>query len=358
MTAKDPRSLRILEIGDRGYFYHRVPEQTTWVWSVKSRLHDEGARPEHKFTWRLAWELKRRIERGDFDVIFITYLSIPLFRPEYWLLKNLWNVLRRILFKFHSLAAYLIFFCQTRDVPIAVIDIWDDPLVRPQYFPFFPRLKRYFKRELPQNLWQVFLFTSRRSENLHNIAKQPFLIECGKKIRTFPWVCYEFGDFSAVRPEEKNMDVFYAGNNANTVRLSGLPQLEKLRAEGWRIDLPSERLPPEEFQRRLSRSWLAWSPQGFGWQCTRHYEALMYGAVPVMNYPGIFRYHPLVEGQHAFYYGCEDDDLVRVLRLALADKERLQQMVVEGRKHLRQWYSTEAVLTYVWNELTTPDAAS
>ena len=89
-------------------------------------------------------------------------------------------------------------------------------------------------------------------------------------------------------------------------------------------------LPAHEFMRRCSEAWLVWSPEGAGWECMRHYWAPLMGTVPLLNYPDTRRHRPLIEGVHAFYYGVEDSDLKRVVRLALSDKARLQEMAAEA----------------------------
>ena len=91
---------------------------------------------------------------------------------------------------------------------------------------------------------------------------------------------------------EKTHDLFFVGavDGNSTVREAGLAELERLRAQGVRIDQPTERLPYDAFMERMSRSWLAWSPEGMGWDCYRHYEAPIVQTVPVMNNPTILRH--------------------------------------------------------------------
>ena len=92
----------------------------------------------------------------------------------------------------------------------------------------------------------------------------------------------------------------------------------------------------------MSQAWLAWSPSGLGWDCYRHYEAPQCLAVPVMNYPTIARHRPLEDGVHAIYYAPEDDGLDRAIKIALADKERLRQIALAGRAHVRAYHAGPA----------------
>ena len=97
---------------------------------------------------------------------------------------------------------------------------------------------------------------------------------------------------------EKTHDIFFSGSVAgnSTVRGAGVPEIERLKALGYKVDQPTERLPYEAFMDRMSRSWLSWSPEGMGWDCYRHYEAAIVQSIPVMNHPTILRHAPLLEG--------------------------------------------------------------
>ncbi len=288
-------------------------------------------------------QILRRIAAREFDLIVVHPTMADLSR------------LRRIfkcLIKIHTLAPHVIFFANTENIPVVLCDMVDTMVIHPRNFIFFSKASIYFKRELPQNNWHAFLFTTKRNEDVKNIARQLFFQSAFKKLRPFPLTAYRRLDFSVIDPHQKTMDVFYVGENPKTtVRMRGLEILKQLRAKGWRIDLPEERISQEEFQARIARAWLVWSPEGRGWECYRHHEAFIHGAVPVMNYPTIDRYKPFIEGRHAFYYGCEDDDLVRVIEHALSDTSRLTKMIQAGREHLQQWYTGDAILRYVLEEV-------
>ena len=45
---------------------------------------------------------------------------------------------------------------------------------------------------------------------------------------------------------------------------------------------------------------------------------------------------PLRQGEHCFYYDPEGDNLVHVVRSALADKDRLRRMREAARRHVMQ----------------------
>jgi hypothetical protein len=354
-TPKRLEDLRILEIGDWNFFSDLIPRQATWIWTVKNRIRDSKADPRQEFTWKKFLELRQRVARGEFDLILLTHVGIPLYRPDHFFLKKLFYFIRRFFAKFFSFAPYLVFFVDLKKVKLAVLDFWDDPIIRPQYFIFFSRLACYFKRELPPNHWQTFLFTTRRFETLGNIRKEPAFKQIQSRLRTWPIRAYRPDELVFHDPTEKTSDIFYVGMDHNPIRQKGVKLLQKFQAEDWKVDMPTTRLSHEEFSQRLQSSWLAFSPQGDGWQCHRSYEAIIHGAIPVMNYPIIERYKPLRDGVHAFYYGCEEEHLLEVLRVALQDKARLVKMLVNAREHLKTFYSVEAVLQYIWTEVNAVD---
>ena len=89
--------------------------------------------------------------------------------------------------------------------------------------------------------------------------------------------------------------------------------LKELAARGIKVDIPDQVLPRQEFHRRMSQAWLAWSPSGFGWDCYRTGEAAQCLTVPVVNHPTVERYRPLLNGQHLIQYDIEGDGLARAV---------------------------------------------
>lgn len=353
MLRDEVKSWRILEISEEGLFHRVAPEQTTWIWTSQKNGEQRKADPKLKFSFHLARELLCRIEKGEFDFIVIFALKERLWRPDRFFLKNMAGLMKRFFGEFYTYAPYLIFFLKGKAVPVVMIDLVDSTIIAAQNFPFFPKIDCFFKRELPQNIWNTFLHTSRRNEDLVNIQRQPFFQQAVKKLRPFPLGVHRSMEFPEVHPEQKTSDIFYAGaDNRSWVRQTGLKVLHQLREQGMRVDIAAGRLEPEEFRRRIASAWLAWSPEGMGWECFRHHEVILAGAVPVINYPTIRRYSPFTENEHVFFYGCEGDDLGRVVHAALKDKEKLLKMIGAAREHLRQGYTGEAILRYIRDEVS------
>ena len=153
---------------------------------------------------------------------------------------------------------------------------------------------------------------------------------------------------SRIAGQEKTIDVFYAGPvQHSSVRTAGLPWMHELQRRGYRVEVYEQPLPFEEFVAKMRRSWLVWSPEGQGWDCYRHYEVCVAGAVPLINQAGIRRYQPLWPGRHCVQYAVEGDDLCRQAESALADRNALQTIAVAAREHVLKFHTHEKLGEYM-----------
>ncbi len=346
-----PDDFEVLDVGYGGVFQNLFPKRTTHVFAS----HSSGLlkkNPGRTLTLRMALDIWRDLVHGHYKLVMLEAARKCLWNPHRSAFQNLTSVARHLLAP-SSFAPYLILWAATYSkVPIIAYDMADTMLISSESLFLFPFVRCYFKRELPQNKWHVFLSVTAKCGDVSNIRRQRFFQEALVKVRPFPLqIDSKPYLFSKVSAAQKQVDVFYAGDNLKTtVRTDGMPLLAKMREMGLNVDVSETRLDYDEFCRRISRAWLVWSPEGSGWDCHRHYESLINGAVPVINYPTICRYKPMIDGVHALYYGCEEDDLIRVISKALADKKRLLKIISAGRAHLQEWYSITSLGTYVLKE--------
>jgi hypothetical protein len=131
------------------------------------------------------------------------------------------------------------------------------------------------------------------------------------------------------------------------VRERGLHELLQLQKQGFRIDIQEGDCSPAEYLGRCARSWLVWSPEGYGWDCFRQYEAAYAGSVPVISRQTIERHMPLREGDHCYYYDVEEGHLARVIRQALLAPDVLLAMAAAGREHVLKHHTPQALAQYV-----------
>lgn len=345
-----PDDKRILEIGREKLFARLAPERTDHFTAFLSRTYNPGEVPLRPRDWS---RVRNDLARGKYGLVSLGAVGVSPWNPDHSLPMRL-NRLFRHVTRPVSLAPYVALrWARACGVPVIGFDTLDTMLVAQPNFHFLPHVRCFFKRELPQNNWHAFLGTTRRNGDVSNIRRQPFFQSAVAKLRPLPlYIQADPPHFPPVSAADKTTDIFYVGDNPKTtVRMNGLRQLEALRGQGVVVDIPTERLSREEFYRRLSKSWLAWSPEGSGWECHRHYESLVHGAVPVMNYPTIDRYRPLIENVHGLYYGVEGDNLSAVVRASLQNKENLLRMVDAGRKHLQQFYTPRAIADYLLSQV-------
>jgi Glycosyl transferases group 1 len=322
-----PRPLRILEIGDELLFKSEVPEQTDFFWT--------GYKPRGKIAIALGpaafFRTVRRLRRDEYDLLA---LHVPLYAP--WHPRVILTVLRdwRLSAPRGLFAVFGWWLIQRfHRVPMVAIDLNDSFGINRHAFRLIDASRAYFKRELPADRWQVFFKSGHANLPGFRWRKKPKNRRRLAKLR--PLSYGSPNPLAPVASKEKTADVFFAGAVANnsTVRSDGIEELLALRDEGYVIDVPEGRLDMAEFHRRVAQAWLAWSPGGLGWDCSRHYEIAWLGTVPLMNYPTIVRDEPFRDGQHCVLYGAEPGELARAVRAALADKERLARMGAAAAEH-------------------------
>lgn len=340
----DSTKRRIVEIGERPLFRTYHPESTCKV-STSARLRPEPG--ELGFGLSAVLKLRRMAAEGKVDLVVC---HPELYAP--WRPRSIFPALGRslprdaggLLRTFGHPAVRLL-----PEVPLAVVDLADSFVIGRHNFFLLDRCRLYFKRELPVDRWRVFFGTGHPNLPTRRIRLNP---RFQRRIARLRPISLGVPDSTAAlaRPvAEKTADVFFAGQVApsSTVRTAGLAQLVALRGEGYRIDIATEPLPLEAYLERCARAWLTWSPEGFGWECHRHYEAPLCGSVPVMSRPTIERYRPLAEGKHGFYYDVEGDDLALTLRAALADRERLVRMAQAARAHVLAHHTHARLCDYI-----------
>ena len=318
------RSLRILELS-HPLFHTVVPDQTDYFWAGRKKLR----RP--LFGPRAFFSTLKRLRRGDYDLVSVGAPELSPFHPRSFLTAiREWHIEAPVALFAILAARYLHHFHR---VPTAVIDLRDTFGVPPHNVALLDHSTFYFKRELPADRWQVFFKTQhwdlpggrwRRKKRSQRLILKLAPLSLG---------------YSPVSLDEKiakTSDIFFAGDvwPNSTVRSDGIEELLALRKEGYVIDVPEGRIPHAEFQRRLAGAWLGWSPAGFGWDCYRHYEAAALGTVPLINYPTLYRYQPLIEGEHCIHYRVEPGGLSESIRKALADKDRLSRIAENARAHV------------------------
>lgn len=342
--------VRILEIGDYHYCADVYPERTTLLWTGWRPPSARVRLDYHDCTPRRFVKTMRDLRARQFDLVVVYAAPYSPWHPRNWLrafAREPWKPVATLSRGFGVSWLKL----ARPSVPVAFLDMSDSFLIGVHNFSLIDMADVCFKRELPIDRWHAFIgpghphFPSARMRRMG-----PWQARIDKlQPLSLPVQKIDPPEIAAGAFPEKSVDIFFAGEveGNSSVRHRGIGELKALADRGIRVDVPDERLPIAEYERRMARAWLTWSPAGIGWECYRHSEALQCRSVPLINTPTIERYAPLLEGEHAFYYDIEPGGLTRAVEAALADKEKLKRMALAGREFVRAHRTHRAIVDHV-----------
>lgn len=345
--------LRFLEIGVEGLFCKGFPQQTD-AFSTATRHYSRFGRPP--LSPAALWKISQRLRRKEYDLIILHPPQYASWHPrsflnmvKYWPLSYPLGLFANFAFNFMRCV---------RHTPMVAVDTLDSFGIGRHNFFCFDRCQAYYKRELPADNWRVFFSSGHRNFPAGTFRRKRRYLRYVDKLRPIGLGVCEFPLElqQKLARVPKTTDVFYAGTPNSTVRQKGLEQLLALRDQGVRVDIPETRLSRDEFLERCAGAWLVWSPEGFGWECFRHYESALAGTVPVINYPTIERYQPLEDGVHCFLYPIEGDGLQKTIRHALKDKPRLMQMAQAAREKATQYHTYRGICRSILADVFPPRA--
>ncbi len=341
---------RILEIGDFFYVKSEYPERTTLLWTGRRPPRDLARSEYADCTPRRFRQAMSDLRKGGYDFV-VCYVG----------LRSAWHPLNWLRSIGHEPLAPLraatrvfgVAWLRYVDVPVPLVALdMNDPFVIGRHgFFLLDKADVFFKRELPADRWHVLCGSAHANVPTRRIRRRKRWQERLAKIRplSLPMPLVQTTGLWEGDSPEKSVDVFFSGEIVENswVRRAGLPELKAIADRGYVVDAPRERLPPEEFYRRLSRAWLAWSPAGFSWECYRTGEAAQCLCVPLVSNPTVERHWPLRNGEHLFHYDIEPGGLTRAVESALSDKARLRRMASAAREHVLAHHTTRAMVDFV-----------
>jgi hypothetical protein len=342
------RKPRVLELGSLCLFKQGMPEQTTLIWAGKRT--DNIPSPDYKLlSWPVFRQIRRSLASGAFDLIACYSPELPLWR-EAGSRESLW---RRLLYDI--LIRYSV---PAGPAPLVILDYSDRAPIRRHNHHLLNRASWYFKRELPLSREELLLGTAPWFDSADTVLRSRLYRNNEQKL--FPTSLGMSVDRLADVPEipsEKTTDIFFSGRMTSDVRRRGLPELLELSRFGIKVDVPPALLPRKEFYERCARAWLAWSPEGLGWDCFRHYESSVCRSVPVLTRPRITWHRQMKEGVHCFFYEPSGAGLAAVVKAALSDKEKLRTMAEAGREQVLRYHTHRRICGYILQQTigTPPD---
>jgi hypothetical protein len=315
---------RILEITRLGLFKAFQPDATEWIRWGPSLTADEQYVPD-RFGARELLGVLHSVARHNYDLIVL-----PAVHPDHRYDEPWHKLIAKSALQLSSRSGALsrAFTALFGTTPHVIVDVGDNRTLCETAIRLFPSNSLYFMRELDLDLTA--------------------LPQDRKRVR--PLSLFVPNEALAPEPCEKTIDVFFAAAVCNEARATAMHAAADLAERGLRVVVAHEPLPYREFLATLARSWLVLSPEGYGWDCYRHYESCLAGSVPLINRPAYRRTLYLQEGIHCFYYDSEQASLADLVVELLGNKDRLMRMAKAGRQHVLAHHTRAAIARFIMRE--------
>lgn len=334
----------ILEIGGYRFFHELMPHRTVYV-AVGASLQD-AARADLVLSSKTRKAFRHLVGHPNFKIIIIRVNSAPSSAWP-WVLQAVCDTSDFAAPGRLSWSSRLQTGRKTRRAALIIADFEDEAAILPCNLPLLHACSLYFKRELPADRWRLLISALAGREDERAVRANPRYRGLIPKLHPLPLglPLSETRHSIPTNEIQKTIDLFFAGSvdSRSWIRTVGLAELEALRANGLSIEIIAKPLAPAAFYRLCAQSYITWSPEGFGWDCWRHYEAAACRSVPLINYPPTERHAPLQQDHHALFYDPSPGGLTRAVLAALADKPKLLNMAAAARNHVIAHHTPEAI---------------
>ena len=325
----EPRWRRILEIGRTSFFSQLYPQHTTWV-RTGAPLAYGNAEPSGKIGVLRLLSLVRELRSGAFGLVILPAVDIR-YGHDRTVGKRLLRRVLALLARNDAVGRVASGWLRLDRAAVAIVDYSDDVRVSYETCALVPGFRAYFKRELYP------IRSLHRGEKYERFNRRVHAV-------TLP-----LPDETArvALDSEKKTDVFFSGGLHGRIREQGIAELHQLAREGYAVDLPAGALSYSEYLQRMVASRIVWSPEGFGWDCYRHYEAAYCGAVPLINRPRDARALPFEDGVHCLYYDPQPGALSVAVKRALQDPAALTRIAAAARELMLANHTRRAIAEYM-----------
>jgi hypothetical protein len=296
-------------------------------------------RSPHAASWSRLWSLRRRLARGDFDLVISGPVQNSAWPRPKRLATCLAEALRYFTYKHRMLdtywTAWLLSGRVRGKVPLAVIDFLDTSYVLPKDYPLLKAATLYFKLNLyfwpRRSLMPLETFFGMRRVTPFTTKLRPLTNGVSKE--RIP---------RTVRPmRERDIDLCFTGTiipkrspddvnpfgalTDNPIRKEIYERCMKLK-DRYNVYCFNGMVPMEEHLELLQRSKLIVCTESFGCETFRHYEVSAAGAIPLVNWPYATNYMPFQPDVQAIYFSLIGDDFERTVARALADPAKLDEI--------------------------------
>ena len=373
MTPSSANPLRILACWGsptlKSYFASSFLKNPRYKIEVVSGDRSKEKSPDAA-SWARLWSLRRRLERGEFDLVLSSPIhNSPWPRPKR-LATCLAQAFRYFTYKHRMLdsywASWLLSGKLRGKIPLTAIDYLDTSYVLPRELPLLRASTLYFKSNL--SYWP-----ERALNPLESIFGMDLTKEDKAKIRPLTYGFSRSSIPDTARPmRERDIDICFTGTiiparsegdispfpelTSNPIRRDIYERCLKLK-EKYNVYCVDRVVPFAEYKELLQRSKLMVSTESFGCETSRHYSASSAGAIPLINWTYAQNYRQLEPDIHAIYFSLIGDDFERVVDQALASPEKLDRISQATRAYTIAEKEQQHIADHVIDETLRQHAA-
>jgi hypothetical protein len=346
-----PKKQRILEIGFQRLLGSAFPEQVQFV-DTRFRWENPRTQKSRNGVGRSAIGLAHaflrawRLSNESWDAVVTRCLGPVNSQGKSLMVHGGLVILGQALAGLVRRAA------RGRHTRLAVIDQTDHLTIHARDRGLARRCDLYFKRELAENLWSSLEGILPRGANLGAARAALRMQKLRAKLRPFALGIDESEILEPIPSAAKKYDLFYCGTPDQLPLRERIPALlAAVKANGWRILAPDQRIPLSEFRESIRASRFCLSPGGVGWDCYRHYEVAACGSIPLMNFRTVVAIDPFEHGHECFYFDPQADFLQQVESWLNLPANQTDVLARAAQKKLRDHYTFKALAHYVMAEI-------
>jgi hypothetical protein len=320
-------------------------------------------RSPHSASWTRLWSLRRRLARGEFDLVLASPVHNSAWPLNKRLPTRLAQALRYLTYKYRRLDSYwapwLLAGKLRGKVPLAVADFLDTSYVLPKDYPLLKACTLYFKINLyfwpRRSLMPLETFLGNRRVTAYTTKLRP--LTGGYPASKVPATARPMRErdvdlcfTGTIRPARSQSDVDpFPDLSFNPIRQEIFDRCLQLK-DRYNIHCIDGIVPKAEYEELLQRSKLFICTESFGCETGRLQDASAAGAIPLVNWSYAQNYHQYQPNVHAIYFSMIGDDFERVITAALADPAKLEEISQATRAFTIEHKNSQRVGDYVIEE--------
>jgi hypothetical protein len=300
-------------------------------------------RSPHAASWARLLDLRRRLKKGEFDLVLSGSIQNSAWPLNKRLATRLAQAFRFFTYKHRKLDTYwtpwLMAGLEDR-VPMAVTDYLDTVFVLPRDYPLLKACTLYFKVNL-------YYWPRRSLMPLENMLGARRVTPLAPKLRAMSHGTVVARAPATARPmSERDIDICLTGSirpsksvgdidpfpelSFNPIRKDIFERTQKL-GERYKVFCIDGTVPYAEYRELLQRSKMMVCTESFGCETSRMFDAAASGAIPLVNWPYAQHFRQYEPDKHAIYFSLIGNDFERVVAESLASPEKLDRISRETR---------------------------